>query len=702
VVFPSVDELIRMADVEFTLKNHGVTLTISEWKDASDVEPSYQLDEVWVHVRGVPHAWRHYLGFWALGSVIGATLDVDMYTYRKMGVIRLLVGVMSRDPLPLTTDIVFDKKGYEITYSIEDKNFIPASPVIFREESHNDGGGGMDKVSEQEDKSPEHAFKKHKLDGKGGGAGSMAGGFGDGEDSPMLGAAAISPLEKANEPVPAVMKGFPLLNLSALHSVRPSLIGRTGADLKLHKNGMSSAAGFLSGGKRSSVVGSYDTNGCNLMLQSILDEQIVSNMKGADPTGVINSVHTTRIVPDASSWSKVHAFLPPSLEFGPTMRTEFYQQAARQEHRMQNIYSQLSAGVFSCGKRNIVVGSDSTNGCNFLLQNIPDEQLVSNKKGVGPSVVLTSAHTAMNMPAACCWSMVHVCPPPILEIYPPPMQTEYSLQPAFQGQRSFAFEREGQPMDDVRKIERSLHIGAGQVKLPIPPEKKLMPPGKGSNFFPLYKNNSDSPAFVRRSARFIALSKDGSTHVDEDSTLKAMKRASRRNLDGDLSGFKPAGQALRTVSTSSLPIGPFQSGMEQASAVTAINDLSNLSCASKLKKIGFMLGDDEFAVNRSINGLKKMELDRKATNSHTTLESPSLEESNTGNSCSVSDEEVDEINNDLLTHLLKDVADANFDDVDLDTKICDLMASARQSKKRPKNHKSQYGGGMSKQKMNVS
>ena len=50
----------------------------------------------------------------------------------------------------------------------------------------------------------------------------------------------------------------------------------------------------------------------------------------------------------------------------------------------------------------------------------------------------------------------------------------------------------------------------------------------------------------------------------------------------------------------------------------------------------------------------------------------------------MSDEEVDEINNDLLTHLLKDVADANFDDVDLDTKICDLMASARQSKKRPK------------------
>lgn len=71
--------------MEFNLKNHGVTITISEWKDACDVELSYQLDEVWVHVKGVPHAWRNYLGFWALGSVIGTTIEVDMYTYRKKG-----------------------------------------------------------------------------------------------------------------------------------------------------------------------------------------------------------------------------------------------------------------------------------------------------------------------------------------------------------------------------------------------------------------------------------------------------------------------------------------------------------------------------------------------------------------------------------------------------------------------------------------
>jgi hypothetical protein len=31
---------------------------------------------------------------------------------------------------------------------------------------------------------------------------------------------------------------------------------------------------------------------------------------------------------------------------------------------------------------------------------------------------------------------------------------------------------------------------------------------------------------------------DGISHADEDSILKAMNRASRRNLDGDVRGFK--------------------------------------------------------------------------------------------------------------------------------------------------------------------
>jgi len=64
----------------------------------------------------------------ALGSMIGATMDVDMLTYKKKVVIQILVIVMNKEQLPLTTDVVFDKVGYDITFSIEGVAFEPALP----------------------------------------------------------------------------------------------------------------------------------------------------------------------------------------------------------------------------------------------------------------------------------------------------------------------------------------------------------------------------------------------------------------------------------------------------------------------------------------------------------------------------------------------------------------------------------------------
>jgi hypothetical protein len=56
VAFPSEEELQWMSDIGYHLKNHGVTLTITAWQSANDVTPTYQLEEVWVHISGVPHA----------------------------------------------------------------------------------------------------------------------------------------------------------------------------------------------------------------------------------------------------------------------------------------------------------------------------------------------------------------------------------------------------------------------------------------------------------------------------------------------------------------------------------------------------------------------------------------------------------------------------------------------------------------------
>ncbi|KAF2939952.1 hypothetical protein DAI22_03g235100 [Oryza sativa Japonica Group] len=143
VTFPSEEELNRMDDVEFRLKNHGVSITIQQWQQDSDIIPVYQLDEVWVHITGVPHSWRHYLCFWALGTVVGTTQEVDMLTFRKKGIIRIKVGVLSRADLPIKTDIVFGKIGY-----------------------HEPIGGGDEDVEEggdsKEDNNTNHIVKKHK------------------------------------------------------------------------------------------------------------------------------------------------------------------------------------------------------------------------------------------------------------------------------------------------------------------------------------------------------------------------------------------------------------------------------------------------------------------------------------------------------------------------------------------------------------
>jgi hypothetical protein len=163
VVFPSEDELLRMAEIEYKLKS-GISISISQWDRTGDASPAYHLDEIWVHVTGVPHDWRHFLAFWALGSMIGTTIDVDMLTYRKKGIIRLLVGILNRDQLPLTTDIVFHKVGYDITFTPELSDFEPALPsMVLGAFEKEDGDNKEDGAPEDRELDPSKKKQKNLL-----------------------------------------------------------------------------------------------------------------------------------------------------------------------------------------------------------------------------------------------------------------------------------------------------------------------------------------------------------------------------------------------------------------------------------------------------------------------------------------------------------------------------------------------------------
>jgi hypothetical protein len=67
VAFPNVETLCSMVDIGYQLKNHGVTITVSEWQINQDIVLAYELDEVWVHITNVHIStsifW--FFGLWA-------------------------------------------------------------------------------------------------------------------------------------------------------------------------------------------------------------------------------------------------------------------------------------------------------------------------------------------------------------------------------------------------------------------------------------------------------------------------------------------------------------------------------------------------------------------------------------------------------------------------------------------------------------
>jgi len=183
-----------MVDIGYHLKNHGVTLTVSVWQNNHDIIPKYELEDVWVHITGVPHAYRHYLVFWAVGTVIGATLEVDMLTYRKKGVIRVKVGMLDKSQLPHTTDLVFGTEGYLVTFTREDELFLPATvPPEDNDPMDQDDLGDGD--GNTEDIEREALSKKLKSSSQAESTFPMSGNVGSGP-APMQRRIAVTPLGK--------------------------------------------------------------------------------------------------------------------------------------------------------------------------------------------------------------------------------------------------------------------------------------------------------------------------------------------------------------------------------------------------------------------------------------------------------------------------------------------------------------------------
>jgi hypothetical protein len=68
-------------------------ISISAWR-STEVPHKAELENVWLHVKGVPHTLRHFLGMWAVGSLVGKTVDVDLTSLRRRAIVRIQVAML--------------------------------------------------------------------------------------------------------------------------------------------------------------------------------------------------------------------------------------------------------------------------------------------------------------------------------------------------------------------------------------------------------------------------------------------------------------------------------------------------------------------------------------------------------------------------------------------------------------------------------
>jgi hypothetical protein len=180
----------------------------------------------------------------------------------------------------------------------------------------------------------------------------------------------------------------------------------------------------------------------------------------------------------------------------------------------------------------------------------------------------------------------------------------------------------------------------------------------------------------RRSARANnSYNADGIAAADELIMDKAMKRAATKNLDG------------LAANTCKSPTAHSHAGN---TSPLLFNKFTEETCNNKLNAIGVFLGDNSNAINISYNALKRVEIDRAVVQAH--KKEPSREVTET-NPFDPSDEEDASVEEALLSHLVKEVTDVDYDDSDLTTRICDLKASVRKSKSSVKKAKARRRSG---------
>jgi hypothetical protein len=152
---PSADDVSRIDGMQMGVPKYNAQATFSSWR-RQDIAPEFVMEPVWVQVDGVPYTVRHFHGLWAVGSLIGTTLDVDLVTLRSRGIVRILIAMRDLSALEKDTDgtnppclevvSLLKLNGYRFRYRKESPDFKPDPkfrPFFWKDNGAEDDSNGM-------------------------------------------------------------------------------------------------------------------------------------------------------------------------------------------------------------------------------------------------------------------------------------------------------------------------------------------------------------------------------------------------------------------------------------------------------------------------------------------------------------------------------------------------------------------------------
>lgn len=120
IAFPSTAELQRL--VEWGTVHSKKKGVLFHFEEKQSEKPCKVVNSYWVQVAGIPSVYRTFPTIWAVGSLLGTSIDVDMKHTKQFEVGRVQVMILDANLIPSTMEVVIGEEVYLLSFRVEDGN----------------------------------------------------------------------------------------------------------------------------------------------------------------------------------------------------------------------------------------------------------------------------------------------------------------------------------------------------------------------------------------------------------------------------------------------------------------------------------------------------------------------------------------------------------------------------------------------------